>query len=74
MQDRVMTYDIDAIYDNGVFRPLEPLSIPRGMRVHLHVEEQPVKDAPATVGDAPPNMMSRAANGCVSPDDGRTAN
>jgi predicted DNA-binding antitoxin AbrB/MazE fold protein len=32
-----MTYDVDAIYDNGVFRPLAPLGIPDGMQVHLHV-------------------------------------
>jgi predicted DNA-binding antitoxin AbrB/MazE fold protein len=32
-----MSYDIDAIYDNGVFRPLEPLAIPDGVRVHLRV-------------------------------------
>jgi predicted DNA-binding antitoxin AbrB/MazE fold protein len=33
-----MTYEIDAIFDKGVFRPLEPLAIPDGLRVHLHVE------------------------------------
>lgn len=35
-----MTHDIDAIYDHGVFRPLEPLILPDGTRVHLRVEEQ----------------------------------
>ena len=35
-----MTHDIDAIYDHGVFRPLQPLSIPDGTRVHLQIEEQ----------------------------------
>ena len=34
-----MTHDIDAIYDQGVFRPLEPLVLPEGTRVHLRVEE-----------------------------------
>jgi predicted DNA-binding antitoxin AbrB/MazE fold protein len=32
--------DIIAIYDQGVFRPLVPLVLPEGTRVHLHVEEQ----------------------------------
>jgi predicted DNA-binding antitoxin AbrB/MazE fold protein len=39
-----MTYDIDAIYDNGVFRPLEPLIIPDGMRVHLRVDESDARE------------------------------
>jgi predicted DNA-binding antitoxin AbrB/MazE fold protein len=34
-----MSHDFDAIYDNGVFRPLQPLVIPDGTRVHLHVDE-----------------------------------
>jgi predicted DNA-binding antitoxin AbrB/MazE fold protein len=40
-----MTHDIDAIYDNGVFRPLEPVTIPDGLRVHLHVEGETASDA-----------------------------
>jgi predicted DNA-binding antitoxin AbrB/MazE fold protein len=35
-----MTYNIDAIYDHGVFCPLQPLAMPDGTRVHLHFEEQ----------------------------------
>jgi predicted DNA-binding antitoxin AbrB/MazE fold protein len=34
-----MTHDIEAIYDQGVFRPLAPLVLPDGSRVHLHIEE-----------------------------------
>jgi predicted DNA-binding antitoxin AbrB/MazE fold protein len=34
-----MTIEIDAIYDNGVFRPLIPPIIPAGTRVHLRVED-----------------------------------
>ena len=30
---------VDAIYSKGAFRPLEPLSLPEGTRVHLSVEE-----------------------------------
>jgi hypothetical protein len=36
----LITYDIDAIYDHGVFRPLQPLPSTNGARVHLHIEEQ----------------------------------
>jgi predicted DNA-binding antitoxin AbrB/MazE fold protein len=35
-----MTHDIDAIFDNGVFRPVEPVILPEGTRVHLRVEEE----------------------------------
>ena len=35
-----MIHDFDAIYDHGVFRPLEPLLLPEGARVHLHVEAE----------------------------------
>lgn len=48
-----MTYDIDAIYNNGVFRPLEPVAIPEGVRVHLRVDERTATDPPA-------KLMSRA--------------
>jgi hypothetical protein len=42
-----MTYDVDAIYDQGVFRPLESVGLPDGVRVHLRIEEQ------ERVGSAP---------------------
>ena len=35
-----MSQDIDAIYDQGIFRPLEPLTLPQGTRVHLRVETE----------------------------------
>jgi predicted DNA-binding antitoxin AbrB/MazE fold protein len=35
-----MIHDVDAIYDQGVFRPLEPLVLPEGARVHLRIEQQ----------------------------------
>jgi predicted DNA-binding antitoxin AbrB/MazE fold protein len=31
---------IDAIFSQGAFRPLEPLKLPEGTRVHLSVEEE----------------------------------
>jgi predicted DNA-binding antitoxin AbrB/MazE fold protein len=35
-----MTHNVDAIYDQGVLRPLEPLILPEGTRVHLRIEEE----------------------------------
>jgi predicted DNA-binding antitoxin AbrB/MazE fold protein len=35
-----MIYNIDAIYDGGVLRPIEPLALPEGARVHLRFEEE----------------------------------
>jgi predicted DNA-binding antitoxin AbrB/MazE fold protein len=35
-----MITDVDAVYDQGVFRPLEPLVLPDGARVHLQIEQE----------------------------------
>ncbi len=35
-----MVRHIDAIFSQGTFRPLEPLALPEGTRVHLSVEEE----------------------------------
>ena len=35
-----MVRRIDAIFSQGAFRPLEPLALPEGTRVHLSVEEE----------------------------------
>jgi predicted DNA-binding antitoxin AbrB/MazE fold protein len=31
---------VDAIYDGGVLRPIGPLALPEGTKVHLQVNEQ----------------------------------
>ena len=36
-----MTQQIDAIYDNGVFKPLVPLSLPDKTRVTLTLQAEP---------------------------------
>jgi predicted DNA-binding antitoxin AbrB/MazE fold protein len=36
-----MVRHVDAIFSQGTFRPLEPLSLPEGTRVHLSVQEEP---------------------------------
>ncbi len=35
-----MVRHVDAIFSQGAFRPLQPLALPEGTRVHLSVEEQ----------------------------------
>lgn len=35
-----MVRRVDAIFSQGAFRPLEPLALPEGTRVHLSVETQ----------------------------------
>lgn len=35
-----MVRHVDAIFSQGTFRPVEPLALPDGTRVHLSVEEQ----------------------------------
>jgi predicted DNA-binding antitoxin AbrB/MazE fold protein len=34
-----MIHNVDAIYDQGVFRPVVPVGLPDGTPVHLRVEE-----------------------------------
>jgi predicted DNA-binding antitoxin AbrB/MazE fold protein len=45
-----MIHDVDAIYDQGVFRPLAPLVLPEGARVHLRIEQEKHDGAVATAG------------------------
>ncbi len=35
-----MTTSIEAVYENGVLRPLTPLSLPEGQRVHVSVASE----------------------------------
>ena len=44
-----MSYEIDAIYSDGAFVPVTPLTLPEGVRVHLRVDER----ANPVVSDAP---------------------
>jgi predicted DNA-binding antitoxin AbrB/MazE fold protein len=45
-----MIHDVDAIYDQGVFRPLEPLVLPEGTRVHLRIEQEKHDGSVALLG------------------------
>jgi predicted DNA-binding antitoxin AbrB/MazE fold protein len=35
-----VVHNIEAIYDHGVFRPVEPLALPEGARVQLRVDDK----------------------------------
>ncbi len=37
-----MVRHLDAIFSEGAFRPLEPLALPEGTRVHLSVETETI--------------------------------
>jgi predicted DNA-binding antitoxin AbrB/MazE fold protein len=56
-----MVHNIDAIFDNGVFRPIGPLALPNGARVHLRVENS--ESVQPTQGDevetASPTLLER---------------
>jgi predicted DNA-binding antitoxin AbrB/MazE fold protein len=41
LRGETMSKVIDAVYENGVFRPLEPVLLPEGEYVQVHVPEQP---------------------------------
>ena len=45
-----MIHNIDAIYDQGVLRPVQPLALPEGTRVHLRVEEESGKTSQTSNG------------------------
>jgi predicted DNA-binding antitoxin AbrB/MazE fold protein len=47
-----MTYHIDAIYQGGVFRPLEPVDLSENQRVSLSVEASQRENALAWIEDA----------------------
>ena len=44
-----MVRQVDAIFSQGAFRPLKPLALPEGTRVHLSVEDE------ASAGPVPPS-------------------
>jgi predicted DNA-binding antitoxin AbrB/MazE fold protein len=55
-----MTHDVDAIFDDGVFRPIEPVDLPDGTRVHLRVEAEngAEKNQPAHLAGGSKPMLS----------------
>lgn len=55
-----MDFDVDAIFDHGIFRPLEPLALPDGSHVHLQVKPAEAK-TPPTVPGSPEGAAARKA-------------
>jgi predicted DNA-binding antitoxin AbrB/MazE fold protein len=43
-----MIQHIVAIYDHGIFRPLQPIALPEGMKVHLSIDQQSGADGPVS--------------------------
>jgi predicted DNA-binding antitoxin AbrB/MazE fold protein len=66
-----MSYDVEAIFDHGVFKPMEPLALPEGTRVRLQVEEQNGSNiASATLGaEQTPSLFDRLGDVVGSIDD-----
>lgn len=56
----VMARQLEAVYEQGVLRPLEPLILPEHQHVHLTLEEHPTEVKPANGGPAQenPEMLS----------------
>jgi predicted DNA-binding antitoxin AbrB/MazE fold protein len=42
-----MVRHVDAIFSQGAFRPVEPLALPEGTRVHLRFIEEEASASPA---------------------------
>jgi predicted DNA-binding antitoxin AbrB/MazE fold protein len=40
-----MVRHIEAIFSQGTFKPLEPLALPEGARVHLRIEQDEITDS-----------------------------
>ena len=53
-----MTKEIEAIYENGMIRPLQPLGLPEGARLDLIVSTH---DEPKTNGNAAEMLAEIAA-------------
>jgi predicted DNA-binding antitoxin AbrB/MazE fold protein len=52
-----MNHNVDAIFDHGVFRPLQPVSFPEGTKVHLSFSQAAESDV-----DTSRLMSPRLAN------------
>jgi predicted DNA-binding antitoxin AbrB/MazE fold protein len=54
-----MVRHVDAIFSQGAFRPLQPLAMPEGTRVHLSVEEgTDITSAPASAKIRTPRLAN----------------
>jgi predicted DNA-binding antitoxin AbrB/MazE fold protein len=58
-----MGYAIQAVYENGVLRPLEKLDLGEHQRVQIIIESTPGTGRPAQSDDSDPLKGVRAATG-----------
>ena len=56
-----MSHSILAVYENGIFRPLEPLILPENQKVKLHILTEPIVDK------AEQNIQSLVKSGLLTP-------
>jgi predicted DNA-binding antitoxin AbrB/MazE fold protein len=58
-----MTTTVDAIYENGMFRPTEPVSAPEGTRakVTMPLDEAPLGNEDQHPNETPYEIMQRIA-------------
>jgi predicted DNA-binding antitoxin AbrB/MazE fold protein len=55
-----MVRQVDAIFSQGAFRPLEPVALPEGTRVHLSVDDETsAKPASAVAKIRTPRLAHR---------------
>ena len=64
-----MVHNIDAIFDDGVFRPTVPITIPDGTRVHLRVEEENSAQPTEANSNPIPTLLERLKNVVGTVDD-----
>ena len=55
-----MVRHVDAIFSQGAFRPVEPLALPEGTRVHLSVEEETSANADRRVAKVHSPQLAHA--------------
>lgn len=60
-----MSQQFDAIYDNGVLKPLVPLSLPDKARVRISVESQSAIESPPQPQDEWERNLLGLAKDCV---------
>jgi|GEM_PF-2272717 len=44
-----MSTHVEAVYENGVFRPLQAVQLPEHQRVTVTIDEEPVETDPASM-------------------------
>jgi predicted DNA-binding antitoxin AbrB/MazE fold protein len=56
-EERTMTFTIDAVYENGVLKPAQPLPLDEHAQVRVTVEQR--ADGPVSARESPPALVER---------------